>query len=150
MAWKNERVGVLRMVRAHPTTLTIAAPALNATKAVGTDDEEFSMSMTYGNIPHPSDEMFLTAIKAMAQAAEEGLDTTTNGIRVNGIWSCKWELARGSSLVLRNRHSREALHRAMVKIVENWLFRNVYVILKLDGRMLAVGGGGGGGGFGAG
>ena len=101
-----------------------------------------TMRVAYKNTTIDADDIFLTAIRRMAEAAEARLDKAVRAMATFGIRGCHWKLlgsVKRLAPILRYRHSREAVHRTIIKIGMDNKFRQIYVFMDVDGDMTATG-----------
>ncbi|KAL8726114.1 MAG: hypothetical protein Q9181_006172 [Wetmoreana brouardii] len=138
LKWNGDAVARLQIHRpdhgnAIPAPSTSPAPALS----VG---ESFEITAQYGSTPMSQDEMWLTGIRAMAEAAEAGLDTAAKAIVTSGLRGIKWTLVQEFAPLLRYRHSREAVYRTLAKLARDNRWQDIYIYLKVDGQPMAAGG----------
>lgn len=87
--------------------------------------------------------IFLTAIKAMGDAAEKGLDRPVISMTTTGLQRVTWKLVSGTAAftgVFRPGQSRIAVVKTVAKMIEDDMFRKTVVWVKVDGRNTAAGG----------
>ncbi|KAL8801479.1 MAG: hypothetical protein Q9182_004446 [Xanthomendoza sp. 2 TL-2023] len=108
-------------------------------------DRDVSVGVTYGSKPIDKQLIYLTAIRAMGDAAERGLDTPVPYMITTGIQKVTWKLLRirpvGSPLPnFKAGHSRMAIFRVIELMLRNQRFMETYVILSVSGEKYALGG----------
>ncbi|KAL8849553.1 MAG: hypothetical protein Q9221_005487 [Calogaya cf. arnoldii] len=99
--------------------------------------------VVYSTKPVEEHFIYLTAIKAMGDAAETGLDTPVPKMLTIGIQRVSWKLKHAvESQVwqLKAGHSRIAVYRTLAKMVHDQRFMEIYVIMDLAGDDVAIGG----------
>lgn len=156
LKWEGAAVGAIYVARRASFGLAWDAEATNQTddalqllpqdqdRAGANEAVELSVSYA-GATPIDRDLIYLTAIKAMGDAAEQGLDQPVPAIITTGIRKTSWELLSGAGTasfpgILRPRHSRFAVFKTVFKLIEDDRFQKIYVWLKVDGINTAAGG----------
>lgn len=140
LTWKGDTVGTLKIQKSAPAQVGLTRGPSPSTAPEAAANEVMDVTASYGRKIINEDEVWLTGIKATAQAAEGGLDTAVEGIVVTGLRSCIWHLTAGYGPILRNRHSREAIGRVLAWMAQDDKFQQIYIFIKIDGRLTAVGG----------
>ncbi|KAL9011492.1 MAG: hypothetical protein Q9173_003673 [Seirophora scorigena] len=87
--------------------------------------------------------IYLTAIRAMGDAAEKGLDTPVPKMLTMGIQRVSWKLkpaVESTTWQLKAGYSRIAIFRTLAKMVHDKRFTEIYVIMDLAGDDVAIGG----------
>lgn len=109
------------------------------------NDEDIEVVVSYRAHfpPIPRELIYLTAIKAVGEAAETGLDTPVQELLTQSIQRTWWKLRAGhSSLtgILRPRHSRITIARTLEVMIGEKRFQALFVGVKVNGENVAVGG----------
>lgn len=108
------------------------------------DDEDVEVSIMYqGSTPIDRQLIYLTATKAMGEAAEIGLNRPVQSLFTQGIRQVSWKLVSGTKAftgVLKPSHSRIAVIKTLAVMLEDHKFQKTMVWVKVDGRNTAVGG----------
>lgn len=108
-------------------------------------DRDVNVGVAYGDKEIDKDLIYLTAIKAMGNAAENGLDTPVPFVVTTGIQRVTWKLLRirsvGSQVPdFKAGHSRMAVYRTLSKLIYDQKFMEIYVVLDIVGTKCALGG----------
>ncbi|KAL8834111.1 MAG: hypothetical protein Q9170_003914 [Blastenia crenularia] len=144
LRWKGTQVGAIHVIkRASPG---MSQGAQNATDILPIDvaDEHIEIDVRYvDSAPIDRQIIFLTAMKAMGEAAEQGLDRPVQHLQTQGVRGVTWKLIGGVqafSGVLRPRHSRTAVVQSLGSMIEDNKFQSTLVWVKVDGQNTAFGG----------
>ncbi|KAL8837689.1 MAG: hypothetical protein Q9170_002421 [Blastenia crenularia] len=135
---RREMLGLPWTVRNSATDILLPQPRLPAP-----NDEDISIFLSWPRTPPIARELFyLTAVKAMGDAAEHGLDTPTPALVTTSIQRMQWQLVGDPAfaVALRPRHSRVAVIKTLAKMQEDGKFQNVAVWVKVNGFNTAAGG----------
>lgn len=130
----------------HVETNRTAPMALDHTKEGLSHffDRDVSIrGVVYSTKPVEEHLIYLTAIRAMGDAAEKGLDTPVPKMLTMGIQRVSWKLKHAvESRVgeLKAGYSRIAVFRTLAKMVHDKRFMEIYVIMDLAGDDVAIGG----------
>lgn len=151
LTWKGEEVGSIHIGESAPGE-TQSAVSISATNVTGVlqlpsgsnplpprPDSELEINLVYGLRPLDRTVAFQTAIKAIGDAAEAGLDNSAVAIATSGVSRCRWYLLGGHGPTLRFRYSREAVKQTMARMVSDNQFRQMFVFLKWRGQHLSEG-----------
>ncbi|KAL8666633.1 MAG: hypothetical protein Q9168_007434, partial [Polycauliona sp. 1 TL-2023] len=129
-------------VRLNETTHMV--PKDNKTGLSHFFDRDVSIrGVVYSTKPVEEHLLYLTAIKAMGDAAEKGLDQPVPQMFTMGIQRVSWKLKPAvSSRVweLKAGFSRVAVFRVIARMIYDQRFFEIYVIMDLKGDDVAVGG----------
>ncbi|KAI4250837.1 MAG: hypothetical protein LQ352_005227 [Teloschistes flavicans] len=97
----------------------------------------------YGNKIIAEDDIFQTAIRAIIDATELGLQKSVPALFSNGVRGCSWKLLRddmrGHDALLAD-YSRQAVHRTVHKMNHDNKFRKIYVLVYVGDPLVAIGG----------
>ena len=153
LTWKGESVGTILVRNSAIVRSALTKPAfpVNTTNVTGTEEvpssllgppvnEDLDITLSYGTTPIDENDIWQTAIKATAQAAEAGLNTASKTIVTPGINGCKWSLLGPYGPRLRYYHSRLAIRRTMAKLVLDNKFREIFIFISENHEFLATGG----------
>ncbi|KAL8712694.1 MAG: hypothetical protein Q9220_003226 [cf. Caloplaca sp. 1 TL-2023] len=151
LKWQGTQVGAIHIIRRAQFGLPDHAPN-------GTDPLPFGQMNELGDVtaerlevevrfaqspPIERQVIFLTAIRAMGDAAEMGLNQPVQSLSTQGVRQTYWKLIGGVEAftgVLRPRHSRAAVVKTLGVMIDQSQFRNTLVWIKVDGQNTAVGG----------
>ncbi|KAL8649342.1 MAG: hypothetical protein Q9226_005614 [Calogaya cf. arnoldii] len=153
LKWEGVAVGALHVAPERQLALERDVET-NRTAPTGLDRREEGLShffdrdvsirgVVYSTKPVEEYLIYLTAIKAMGDAAEAGLDTPVPKMLTIGIQRVSWKLKHAvESRVwqLKAGHSRIAVYRTLAKMVHDQSFMEIYVIMDLAGDDVAIGG----------
>lgn len=157
LKWEGRSVGYIHVARQTPS-LSLAQDSSRhetATPMMTLDNQEDSgglshffdrdvkIQVVYGDKQIDKYLIYLTAIKAMGDAAGTGLDTPVQAVVTIGIQQVTWKLLRevGSQVPeLKTGHSRMAVYRTVAKLIHDQRFMEIYVILDIVGDRTAIGG----------
>ena len=107
-------------------------------------DRDVSLrGVVYSTKPVEEYLIYLTAIRAMGDAAEAGLDTPVPQMLTMGVQRVSWKLKHATESragILRAGYSRVAIFRTLAKMIYDRKFFEIYVIMDLAGDDVAVGG----------
>lgn len=102
------------------------------------------MEVSYGHQQIPKRLLYQTAIKAIGEAAEAGLDNVVKTMFTKGLQGTSWKLlpARPGphEPPLLAGYSRVAAKRTLNKMIADDKWMSIYVSVTVDGRITAVGG----------
>ncbi|KAL8809552.1 MAG: hypothetical protein Q9223_003023 [Gallowayella weberi] len=157
ISWAGEVIGTITVTPVAPGRPQRSAPDMQAERPApmtptSTEsgfshffDRDVRVGVTYGSKSINKQLIYLTAIKAMGDAAERGLDTPVPYMITPGIQKVTWKLLRirpvGSPLPdFKAGHSRMAIYRVIELLLHNQMFMETYVILSVIGEKYAIGG----------
>ena len=152
MKWEGAEIGYLRVVENPPgskammqgnQTATILQLASSDNAPPLTVERDVKVTVAFGTRPIDRNLIWLTAIRAMGDAAEKGLEVPVPSITTTGIRQTSWTLRRLDGFavpVLRPGHSRIAIASTLAKMFKEQRFREVTVGVNVDGIRTAVGG----------
>lgn len=106
-------------------------------------DKDISISCVYGKKPVDKRLLYLTAMKAMGDAAEKGLDTACEGMLTTSIKQVTWKMIRepGNQVpVFKAGHSRFAAFSTIGKLVQDNRWQEIHTVMMIDKIPAAVGG----------
>ncbi|KAI4204539.1 MAG: hypothetical protein LQ350_001089 [Teloschistes chrysophthalmus] len=117
---------------------SIISPSSNATANYLVTEK-----VRYGKKPIPADSIFQTAIRAIIDAAELGLEKSVPAVFSNGVRGCSWKLLRddvrrGDPLLAD--YSRQAVHRTVHKMQHDDHWSQIYVLVYVGDPLVAIGG----------
>ncbi|KAL8725807.1 MAG: hypothetical protein Q9166_007138 [cf. Caloplaca sp. 2 TL-2023] len=153
LKWEGQPLGEIKITRQRPR-LSTAPKSTNNTALVTLDDpnssalthffdRDVAIEIVYGDKPINEHLIYLTAIKAMGEAAEKGLDTPVPGIITTSIRRVSWKLlreVRPQTPVLKAGHSRMAAYRTLSKMQRDKKFQEIYAMMSIAGVECAIGG----------
>lgn len=153
MRWEGVSLGALHVapvrrleLAGHVGTNQNASKALDHMKGGFSHffDRDVSIrGVVYSTKPVEEHLIYLTAIRAMGDAAEKGLDTPVPRMLTMGTQRVSWKLkhaVQSQVWQLKAGHSRIAVFRVLAKMVYDKNFVEIYVIMDLAGHDVAVGG----------
>ncbi|KAL8696526.1 MAG: hypothetical protein Q9224_002747 [Gallowayella concinna] len=157
ISWAGEVIGAMTVTTAAPRTPQgpvldtlpdkTALMTLNGTESDLSHffDRDVRVGITYGSKPIDKHLLYLTAIRAMGDAAERGLDTAVPSMITTGIQKVTWKLLRirpvGSPIPnFKAGHSRMAIYKVLQKLLRDQRYMEIYVILSVVGNKYAIGG----------
>lgn len=151
LKWQSVAIGVLYVARRGSLGLGWGTQnqtdLLNLTQQQSNTmgvNELVDIAVEYlGNRPIDSEVIYLTAMKAMGEAAEKGLDEPVPALVTRGIRQITWRLVgrtAASPGILRARHSRIAVMKTVALMFQENKFQKIYVLVKVDGIPTAAGG----------
>ncbi|KAI4273229.1 MAG: hypothetical protein LQ337_004789 [Flavoplaca oasis] len=107
-------------------------------------DRDLSLrGVVYGTKPIEEYLIYLTAIRAMGDAAEAGLDTPVPQMLTMGIQRVSWKVKHATESraeTLKAGYSRVAIFRTLAKMIYDRKFFEIYVIMDLAGDDVGIGG----------
>lgn len=153
LKWEGEAVGNLQIQKAAPTlqegtsvngTDVSNNLLLTNTTELRTGKEYIEITVYFSTSSIDENDIFLTALRALGDAMEAGIDTFTPaqftiGIR-NVVWFLGSEMSRDSKYLLKYRHSIEAIRQTISQMVSMNKFRGVIVIVHVNAMEVAQGG----------
>ncbi|KAI4145348.1 MAG: hypothetical protein L6R39_003829 [Caloplaca ligustica] len=151
LKWDDVTIGTIKIV-AHKLELDSSSfsSALQLGNNITPDprlthffDRDVTIQVAYGRKPIDRKVIYLTAIRAMGDAAEKGLDTPCRGMLTTGIQQVTWKLLRepGSQVpILRAGHSRIAVFSTLGRMLLDQRFQEIHLVMKVEGDQTAVGG----------
>lgn len=109
------------------------------------DDEDVEVSVNYRETTSliAPELIYLTAIKALGEAAELGLDVPAQRLLTQSLQRTWWKLLSGAQVftgILRPRHSRIAVVKTLAVMIEERRFQGILVWVKVNGDNTAAGG----------
>ncbi|KAL8933625.1 MAG: hypothetical protein Q9216_006283 [Gyalolechia sp. 2 TL-2023] len=151
LKWEGAVIGTIQVARrlkpgidsVPASRTTLLQLAQDAQGPVGAEDD-VEVTFHYAESP-PFDRriVFLTAMKAMGEAAERGLDQPVISMITHGLQRVSWKLAGGTAAfrgVFRPGHSRIAVVKIVAKMIEDRTFQKTIVWVKVNGENTAAGG----------
>ncbi|KAL8981470.1 MAG: hypothetical protein Q9205_003761, partial [Flavoplaca limonia] len=153
LRWEGVPIGALRVEPQKQSELARGVQT-NRTQIRASDPQVKELShffdrdvslrgVVYSTKPVEEYLIYLTAIRAMGDAAEAGLDTTVPQMLTMGIQRVSWKLKHATESragILRAGYSRVAIFRTLAKMIYDRKFFEIYVIIDLAGDDVAVGG----------
>ncbi|KAL8998333.1 MAG: hypothetical protein Q9188_006121 [Gyalolechia gomerana] len=151
LKWEGVTIGAIHVARRTKPGMdsdpesrnNILQLAQEANRPLGAEDD-IEVTISYaGSMPIDRRIIFLTAIRAMGDAAEKGMDRPVISMITQGLQRVSWKLASGSAAftgVFRPGQSRIAVVKAVAKMIEDRRFQKTIVWVKVDGQNTAAGG----------
>ncbi|KAL8768078.1 MAG: hypothetical protein Q9209_005621 [Squamulea sp. 1 TL-2023] len=159
LRWEGQALGAIQVVLWQAETEGSNRPASlgNETASLAFDDgslnpevshffdRDVSVKAAYGDKPIDKYLIYLTALRAMGDAALQGLDTETVAAYTTGIQEVTWKLLRvkavGSDVpVFRAGHSRIAVIRTLAQMAKDERWVEIHVSVNIEGNRCAIGG----------
>ncbi|KAL8953345.1 MAG: hypothetical protein Q9222_000807 [Ikaeria aurantiellina] len=151
LKWQGTQVGAIHVIKRASSVLSNATQDNTGSLSFAQVDSASNLNTEHLDIevrisaspPIDRQVIFLTAIKAMGDAAEAGLDQPVRSLSTQGVQQTSWSLVGGVEAftgILKPSYSRAAVVRTLGVMIEVNNFRNTYVWIKADGRNTAVGG----------
>ncbi|KAL8730434.1 MAG: hypothetical protein Q9166_004072 [cf. Caloplaca sp. 2 TL-2023] len=135
LKWEGNPVGSIHVSKIPPAVLTWNAPntsdsvqsSLGGPKPLST--RKLDITLAYGARPIAKNLLYLTAIKAMGEAAEVGLTKMVGRLYTLGLQQTAWKLI-GQQREIEAGFSREAALTALGRMIYDNRFTEVYVWVK--------------------
>lgn len=109
-----------------------------------TADEDVRVLIDYsGGPPIERKLVYLTAIKAMGEAAEKSLNRPVQEMFTKGFRGITWKLLGGMGAfegIFKPAHSRIAVMKTVAGMIQDQRFETTHVWIKVDGKNTAAGG----------
>ncbi|KAL8708379.1 MAG: hypothetical protein Q9220_006760 [cf. Caloplaca sp. 1 TL-2023] len=159
--WNDVSLGALSVVRIRPDTADKSTSVAitndsapfssisNATSPLSLAglshyfDRSVNVKVVYGDKPIDKTLIYLTAIRAMGDAALSGLDTPVSHVLTQGIRGVTWQLLQETAKdtpAMMAGHSRVAAFWTLVRIRMDARWGEVYVVMSVDQKECALGG----------
>ncbi|KAL8787666.1 MAG: hypothetical protein Q9213_002097 [Squamulea squamosa] len=152
LIWRGDQVGTI--IVTERASLGFAPDTKDQTGTAQTGHQLGSGGMTAnedvevfvkfrGHTPIDRQLIYLTAIKAMGEAAEIGLEHHVKSLSTMGIQRVSWRLVSGTETFtgpLTPGHSRNAIIEALAVMIHDHRFQNTDVWVKVHGQDTAFGG----------
>lgn len=151
LKWQGAQVGTIRITTRE--VLGLPSAPRNSTDVLHLAHQDKSGPVAAGEDVHvsvkysrssPIDRrlIFLTAIKAMGEACETGLNRPVGAMITQGIQKVSWKLVGGTQAftgILKPGHSRIAIAKTLAMMIEEGRFQKIIVWVKVNGQNTAVG-----------
>ena len=129
---QNQSDPLQRMIELDPGSVPVG----------NNDDVGVTLSFS-GSTPIERKLIYSTAIKAMGEAAETGLNRAVQDMKTTGLQRVTWKLISGMTAfagTLRPAHSRIAVLKTVAAMIREGRFQKVHAWVKVNGINTAAGG----------
>ncbi|KAL8782194.1 MAG: hypothetical protein Q9213_005596 [Squamulea squamosa] len=141
LKWEGVRIGILQTATRQRLESASDSASDRTTELSHFFDKDVSIrGVVYGQTPIEKYLIYLTAIKAMGEAAQKGLDTPVPAMFTTGIQLVSWSLIhQAGSRGLKAGHSRITVYTTLAKMVGDNKFSEIYIVLDVLGEKFAIG-----------
>ncbi|KAL8770503.1 MAG: hypothetical protein Q9209_003758 [Squamulea sp. 1 TL-2023] len=141
LKWEGVRIGILEIAARQRLELVSDSGSDRTTRLSHFFDKDISLrDIVYGQTPIERYLVYLTAIRAMGEAAQKGLDTPVPAMFTRGIQLVSWSLIhQAGSPGLKAGHSRITVYTALANMVRDNRFSEMYLVLDVRGEKFAIG-----------
>ncbi|KAL8782624.1 MAG: hypothetical protein Q9213_005211 [Squamulea squamosa] len=159
LRWEGQALGAIQVVLRQAEMEGSNPPAISENGTVSSAfgdvslnpgvshffDRDVSIQVVYGGKPIDKYLIHLTALRAMGDAALQGLDTEAAAAQSTGIQEVKWKLLRVKAVgsdtpMLRAGHSRIAVLRTLAQMAKDERWVDIRVAVNIEGNRCAIGG----------
>ncbi|KAI4188967.1 MAG: hypothetical protein L6R41_001776 [Letrouitia leprolyta] len=150
LKWNGDVVGSILLLKATPVdgsnrrlqNQSILIPPSQDSSSLSLEFQSLNIVLKYGAKQIEKKLLYLTAIKAMGEACERGLESHVPGMMTTGLQKVQWKLLNPSREVrtIEVGYSRLAAAKSLARMSLDDTFSEVLVLVNVDGARAAVGG----------